>query len=167
MDTFDHLPICGLIEDKFLCMHGGLSPRLQTIDMIRSLDRHQEIPLDGPINDLLWSDPSDQKGFHENTGRGVAYYFGPDVTEKFTHANSIKCIARAHEVAMKGYELNHGKRVTTVFSAPNYCYRCGNKGAIMELDSDMHGHFFVYGQQEEFCDTDKENYHKTVPKHFT
>ena len=100
---------------------------------------------------MLWSDPSEEKGFSFNNGRGVANFFGPDITEKFTHKNDIKCIARAHEVAMKGYELSHGKKVTTIFSAPNYCYRCENKASIMELDEDMHGHFYVYGQHKEYC----------------
>ena len=58
VDSFDHLPIAAIIEDQIFCMHGGLSPHVQKISQIQKVDRHQEIPLDGMINDLLWSDPS-------------------------------------------------------------------------------------------------------------
>ncbi len=40
-----------------LCVHGGLSPLVETIDTIRFLDRKQEVPHEGAMCDLLWSDP--------------------------------------------------------------------------------------------------------------
>lgn len=50
---------------------------------------------------------------------------------------------------MKGFELDHEERVMTVFSAPNYCYRCGNKGAFLDLGPDFHGKFVTFGQVSE------------------
>jgi serine/threonine-protein phosphatase 2A catalytic subunit len=47
---------------------------------------------------------------------------------------------------MNGYQLSHNERLMTIFSAPNYCYRCGNKGAFLELGSDLNGRLVVYGQ---------------------
>lgn len=41
-------------------MHGGLSPSIQTLDQIRTIDRKQEVPHDGPMCDLLWSDPESE-----------------------------------------------------------------------------------------------------------
>jgi hypothetical protein len=38
---------------------------------------------------------------------------------------------------MEGYNWSHNKQVVTVFSAPNYCYRCGNQAAFMELDEHL------------------------------
>ena len=35
---------------------------------------------------------------------------------------------------MNGFQNTHNDQVVTLFSAPNYCYRCGNKAAIMEID---------------------------------
>ena len=46
----------GLVVQIF-CVHGGLSPSIQTLDHIRAIDRKQEVPHDGPMCDLLWSDP--------------------------------------------------------------------------------------------------------------
>jgi len=38
---------------------------------------------------------------------------------------------------MEGYSWSHDQKLITLFSAPNYCYRCGNQAAIMILDENM------------------------------
>lgn len=53
---------------------------------------------------------------------------------KFNHTNGLKKITRAHQLMNDGYQHTHDTHVTTVFSAPNYCYRCGNLAAIIEVD---------------------------------
>lgn len=58
MEVFDYLPLAAIVGNKFLCMHGGLSPQITTVDDIQKINRVQEVPLEGPITDLLWSDPS-------------------------------------------------------------------------------------------------------------
>lgn len=45
------------LPSQIFCVHGGLSPSIQTLDQIRTIDRKQEVPHDGPMCDLLWSDP--------------------------------------------------------------------------------------------------------------
>lgn len=45
------------VSPQIFCVHGGLSPSIQTLDQIRTIDRKQEVPHDGPMCDLLWSDP--------------------------------------------------------------------------------------------------------------
>jgi serine/threonine-protein phosphatase 2A catalytic subunit len=60
--------------------------------------------------------------------------FGQDISQRFNRDNGLKFVARAHQLVMDGYLWHHDENVVTVFSAPNYCYRCGNQAAIMECD---------------------------------
>jgi len=69
--------------------------------------------------------------------RGAGYTFGQDITEQFTHTNGLHFVSRAHQLVMEGYQWQHNRQVVTVFSAPNYCYRCGNQAAIMEVDDSV------------------------------
>lgn len=66
--------------------------------------------------------------------RGAGYTFGQDISETFNHSNGLTLVSRAHQLVMEGYNWCHDRNVVTIFSAPNYCYRCGNQAAIMELD---------------------------------
>lgn len=66
-DTFDYLPMTAVVADRIFCLHGGLSPSIDTLDHARDLDRVQEVPHEGPMCDLVWSDPDDrsvQTWFH-------------------------------------------------------------------------------------------------------
>eukprot|EP00768_Dysnectes_brevis_P000557 gnl/Dysnectes_brevis/1122_a1253_3155.p1 GENE.gnl/Dysnectes_brevis/1122_a1253_3155~~gnl/Dysnectes_brevis/1122_a1253_3155.p1 ORF type:complete len:304 (-),score=67.16 gnl/Dysnectes_brevis/1122_a1253_3155:110-1021(-) len=142
-DLFDTLPIAALIENQILCVHGGLSPSIETLDHIRTLDRFQEIPHDGPFADLMWSDPEVNTGWLRSP-RGAGYHFGKDCTEQFLRTNGLTLIARAHQITMPGYAWAHDKRVVTIFSAPNYCYRSGNQAALMELDENLQYTFIQF-----------------------
>jgi serine/threonine-protein phosphatase 2A catalytic subunit len=134
-DLFDYLPLSAVVENEIFCLHGGLSPSLDTIAHIRSLERVQEVPHEGPMCDLLWSDPDERQGWAPSP-RGAGHVFGADVSEQFCHNNGLKTIARAHQLVMDGFNWSQ-KAVVTIFSAPNYCYRCGNMAGIMELDEHM------------------------------
>ena len=136
MDLFDFLPLCALIENKILCLHGGLSPNIQTIEEINKLDRKQELPHDGPMSDLLWSDPEEREGWGQSP-RGAGFVFGGDISRKFNFTNKLSMICRAHQLQQNGFQWSHENNVLTIFSAPNYCYRCGNLAAIMEIDENM------------------------------
>lgn len=86
--------------------------------------------------DLLWSDPDDRCGWGISP-RGAGYTFGQDISEAFNHNNGLTLIARAHQLVMEGYNWSQDRNVVTIFSAPNYCYRCGNQAAIMEIDEHL------------------------------
>ncbi|KAF1897638.1 hypothetical protein Lal_00032395 [Lupinus albus] len=140
-DLFDFFPLTALVESEIFCLHGGLSPSIETLDNIRNFDRVQEVPHEGPMCDLLWSDPDDRCGWGISP-RGAGYTFGQDISEQFNHTNSLKLIARAHQLVMDGFNWAHEQKVVTIFSAPNYCYRCGNMASILEVD-DCKNHTFI------------------------
>ena len=101
-------------------MHGGLfSQDDVTLDTIRNIDRNRQPPDDGPMCELLWSDPHVQNG-RSPSKRGTGCEFGPDVTKKFLELNKLDYIIRSHEVKYEGYEVAHNGKCITVFSAPNY-----------------------------------------------
>ena len=93
--------------------------------------------------DLLWSDPDDRCGWGISP-RGAGYTFGQDVSETFNRTNGLRLISRAHQLVMEGFNWSQDQNVVTIFSAPNYCYRCGNQAAIMELDEHMKYTLYVH-----------------------
>ena len=72
------------------------------------------------------------------------YLFGSDVVAQFSQANDVDMICRAHQLVMEGYKWHFNETVLTVWSAPNYCYRCGNQAAIMELDDALKYSFLQF-----------------------
>jgi len=142
-DIFDYLSLSALIDNRIFCVHGGLSPQVNTLDLIRTIDRKQEVPHDGAMCDLLWSDPEDIDGWGLSP-RGAGYLFGSDVCTAFNQQNNIELIARAHQLVMEGFKWMFNDQLVTVWSAPNYCYRCGNVAAVMELDENLNKNFKVF-----------------------
>ncbi|OMJ94956.1 hypothetical protein SteCoe_1818 [Stentor coeruleus] len=133
-DCFNCLPIAALIEDKILCMHGGLSPELNSMEQIRSIMRPMDVPESGLVCDLLWSDPDkDVQGWGENE-RGVSFTFGYEVVSGFLKKQDLDLICRAHQVVEDGYEFFAKRQLVTLFSAPNYCGEFDNAAAIMSID---------------------------------
>lgn len=142
-DLFDYFPLTALVDNHIFCLHGGLSPSIDTLDHVRQLDRVQEVPHEGPMCDLLWSDPDDRTGWGISP-RGAGFTFGQDISEQFNHKNGLNLVSRAHQLVMDGYNWSHEMNVVTIFSAPNYCYRCGNQAAIMEVDEMLNKSFLQF-----------------------
>jgi hypothetical protein len=93
--------------------------------------------------DLLWSDPEEIEGWGISP-RGAGFLFGGGIVRNFCHVNGVDIIARAHQLVMEGYKFMFDKSLVTVWSAPNYCYRCGNVAAIMELDEHRNVFFKIF-----------------------
>lgn len=143
-EMFDYLTVAALIDDSIFCVHAGISQNVVTIDQIRVLDRFKEVPHEGALADLLWSDPDPEKeGFQLNT-RGVGYTFGADAVSKFLKINKIEHIIRSHQLCMDGYQVLFNNKLSTVWSAPNYCYRCGNVASIVEISEQLERYFNTF-----------------------
>lgn len=149
-DVFDFLTIAALVDGSVFCIHGGVSPSVKYVDQIRLINRFQEAPHSGPFGDILWSDPENIEGWAVNP-RGAGWLFGRRIVEEFNYLNDIDLIARAHQLAMEGYQFIFGSdsSLVTVWSAPNYCYRCGNVAAILQLNSDMSKRFLTFHDTSE------------------
>ena len=113
--------------------------------------------------DLVWSDPDPDKEDFAISPRyvakalaplrlmaehhfisGAGYTFGSGVVRKFLDINKMSHILRAHQLCMEGFSVLFDKRLSTVWSAPNYCYRCGNSASILEVGPGGVMHFNVF-----------------------
>ncbi|KNC53098.1 serine/threonine-protein phosphatase 6 catalytic subunit [Thecamonas trahens ATCC 50062] len=143
-EIFDYLTLAAVVDGKILCVHGGLSPDVRTLDQIRTIHRMQEIPHEGAFCDLLWSDPEHIETWAISP-RGAGWLFGSKVTREFNQINGLNLIARAHQLVQEGYKFMFEENsLVTVWSAPNYCYRCGNVASIMQVDDSLNTTFKVF-----------------------
>lgn len=144
-EVFDYVSLGALVGGKggVFCVHGGLSPDVDTIDEIRTLERKQEVPHEGAMCDLLWSDPDEFSSWGVSP-RGAGFLFGENETRKFCRVNDVSLIARAHQLVMEGYREMFNGSLVTVWSAPNYCYRCGNVASILSIDDELNRHYKVF-----------------------
>jgi len=136
-DAFNCLPTAAIVDEKIFCMHGGLSPEINSMDQIKRIVRPTDVPDTGLLCDLLWSDPEkDISGWAEND-RGVSFIFGADVVHSFLRKQDMDLICRAHQVVEDGYEFFAKRQLITLFSAPNYCGEFDNAGAMMTVDETL------------------------------
>lgn len=131
VENFESFPLAAVVNQRYFCVHGGLSPDIEYIESISSFPRFGEVPPKGPMCDLLWADPhwdadnpvavarspSDEyytpgTNFHDlepdfspNTKRGRSYIFNFASIKYFLAKNKILCIVRSHEVEDNGYKL--------------------------------------------------------------
>lgn len=134
--TFQWMPICASVNGRIFCVHGGLSPKLQSLKQLDAIDRGtlERIPSEGLVCDLLWSDPDkNETGWGEND-RGCSYTFGPQIVHDFCEKHGFHLVCRAHQVMDFGYEFFCQRKLATVFTASNYCGDYGNRGSVLYVD---------------------------------
>ena len=142
-DCFNCLPVAAILDDKIICMHGGLGPDLDKIDRIRNIIRPTDVPERGLLCDLLWSDPDDTSNGYGSNERGVSVVFNGKIVQNFLKDNDLDLICRAHQVVEEGFEFFADRKLVTVFSAPNYCGEFDNAGAIMSVDENLNCSFQI------------------------
>jgi serine/threonine-protein phosphatase 2B catalytic subunit len=150
MHSFCTLPLAAVMNKQFLCIHGGLSPELHTLDDIRNIDRFREPPTHGLMCDILWADPLEDFGsektqdtFIHNHVRGCSFFFTYQAACQFLERNNLLSIIRAHEAQDAGYRMYRKTKTTgfpsvmTIFSAPNYLDVYNNKAAVLKYESNV------------------------------
>ncbi|KAF8965423.1 serine/threonine-protein phosphatase 2B catalytic subunit [Flammula alnicola] len=153
--SFCALPIAALVDGKFFCVHGGISPQLFTLNDLASINRFQEPGSHGMLCDLLWSDPISNFGhesepsatgpaldrgttFTHNGTRGCSFFYTYDAVCQFLDRNGLLTLIRGHEAQDAGYTMyrktpkRNFPSVITIFSAPNYLDVYHNRGAILK-----------------------------------
>jgi len=147
--VFDFLPISAVIENKIFCVHAGLSPEVTTLDQIKIIQRNQEIPHEGAFCDLLWSDPEDIETW-ACSPRGAGWMFGAKIAKQFNAVNNLDLICRSHQLVQEGYKYMFAEEsVVIVWSAPNYCYRCGNVASVLSFDENLDREFKLFKEVPE------------------
>ncbi|CAI5730898.1 unnamed protein product [Hyaloperonospora brassicae] len=141
---FEAIPLCAVLQEKIFVVHGGLFSRDNvTLAHLRGISRKREPPLhesnfeDKIFEDMLWSDPRPIQS-RQPSERGAGVEFGIHVTNNFCLVNKIALVIRSHECVLDGYEILHGGRLITLFSASRYCGTQMNKGAFLTLGPDLH-----------------------------
>ncbi|TVY40307.1 Serine/threonine-protein phosphatase 2B catalytic subunit [Lachnellula occidentalis] len=150
MDSFCALPLAAVMNKQFLCIHGGLSPELHTLDDLKNIDRFREPPTHGLMCDILWADPLEEFGqektseyFVHNHVRGCSYFFSYPAACNFLEKNNLLSVIRAHEAQDAGYRMYRKTRTTgfpsvmTIFSAPNYLDVYNNKAAVLKYENNV------------------------------
>ncbi|KAG2217676.1 hypothetical protein INT45_006185 [Circinella minor] len=150
MESFCALPLAAVMNNQFLCVHGGLSPELHVLDDFKNINRFCEPPTHGLMCDLLWADPMENFGqentrdhFVHNHVRGCSYFYSYAATCAFLERNSLLSVIRAHEAQDSGYRMYRRSKTTsfpaviTIFSAPNYLDVYNNKAAVLKYENDV------------------------------
>ncbi|KAI5185266.1 serine/threonine-protein phosphatase 4 catalytic subunit [Nematocida homosporus] len=136
-ETFNYLPLACLVGSRIFCVHGGISPFALTFDKILRINRFVELPSSGPMSDMLWSDPGPGSGC-QPSDRGAGYIFGADIVQKFLFLNDVQIVCRSHQLVNEGYRFAFPNReLVTVWSAPNYCNRMGNKATVLRIGKNL------------------------------
>ncbi|ULU04217.1 hypothetical protein L3Y34_017184 [Caenorhabditis briggsae] len=135
--AFYCMPLCAVISDKIICMHGGISEDLVDLKQLDKVERPCDIPDIGVIADLTWADPDHSIQMYNESFRGAGRVFGTEAVKKFLKMHNLELIVRAHQVVDDGYEFFADRQLVTIFSAPSYCGTMNNAAAVMTIDEEM------------------------------
>lgn len=132
-EVYEWLPLGTLIDERILCVHGGLGDGQWSLEDLRTVQRplgHEALAKNHMVYNVLWSDPipedeRDCNGVHDSPRDNHAHLvlsFGPDVTADFCEHNGLDMVIRSHQCLPKGkgYEVLHDGHCMRVFSARNY-----------------------------------------------
>lgn len=165
VNVFNHMPFAALVDRRILCMHGGLSPEMRTLDdidkvragLLSTIDvlqiqRPCLVPLYGIACDLVWADPSNAHEGWALSPRGISFTFDETVADRFCEANGVELIVRGHQISndvsfvkiglpmlqmhRTGYQFSPGGRVLTLFTASDYL-RAANTGATLDVNPNV------------------------------
>ncbi|CAI5439016.1 unnamed protein product [Caenorhabditis angaria] len=156
--VFSFMPLAGIVSKRILCMHGGISPHLKSLDDIRNIELPLETAKQNPLAcDLLWADPEKGcAGFENNKIRAISHIFGESEVDNMCKRLDIDLIVRAHQVVEYGYAFFADRRLVTVFSASRYQEELHNYAAVVVVSASLELSF-IQLKPEEFEKRREEN----------
>ena len=128
-----NLPMAAVINDKYLCVHGGIGPSTPNINELAKLSRPWYNFNSEPIRSILWSDPKDNVKTFEPSKRGSGFFFGAEALEDYLKEQNLELLIRGHEVETKGVSYSLNNKCVTVFSSSNYCGTTNNDAGILKV----------------------------------
>jgi len=147
-DLFDYFTISAVIDQKIFCVHGGVTDKIKNLDQIRVCERFRKSSTASPlINGLLWSDPITDPTFAESpvtptSPRGMGSYFNKSTVANFLTTNGLTEMVRGHQLVMEGHDTIFDGKVSTLWSAPNYCGVVGNLASVLEIYDNSYAKMF-------------------------
>lgn len=140
MRVMNALPYGATIDETVLCLHGGLSPSLESLAQLQCVDRFRDIPTDGVLADLVWSQPSqsaDERSTFWLSSSGVGYNFGASACESFLDRNHLALLVRSGPpLPASGFASYFNSCLYSLSSPPNLQYKCANVAAILLVFED-------------------------------
>ncbi|KAK8834109.1 hypothetical protein M9Y10_020843 [Tritrichomonas musculus] len=134
MKCFMHLPYAAVVNNSYLCLHGGISPFLKTLDDIDQIEKPQ-VTTDSQIaSDIVWSDPNESSKGFQNSPRGCGYYFNDKKLNFFLNENRLTKLIRSHESCFDGYDYPL-ENCITIFSNTDYC-KMSNDAAVIHIKNE-------------------------------
>ncbi|EAX97319.1 Ser/Thr protein phosphatase, putative [Trichomonas vaginalis G3] len=170
VNTFKHLPLCAILNNKVFCVHGGISKYIEYIDEITKIDRFCDVYNAGPMYDLLWADPDEDVTTFGDSDRGDTFVFGLQPALEFLDKNNLSILVRAHECVDNGFEYpfeykkHEGRnRVLTLFSASDYIdYENDAAYAVYENKMEFHSLPFIKQESSEKLDLNNSSLEKHI-----
>lgn len=113
-ELFECLYNAVIVEERYLMIHGGLTPQVKTLDDLAYA--HVRHPEENLLEDMLWSDPNEMVKGVCASPRGAGKFFGENVTAEVLKCFKVEILVRGHEPCNEGFKMNHKGRVLTLFS---------------------------------------------------
>lgn len=134
--SFACIPIACIVNNIIVCLHGGIGPTVKRLSTIEDTQRPLYIFPDGPITDILWSDPSEMVDTFKTSSRGSGALFGQKAIDNFLQQEKLEFIVRGHQCVATGVASSLNGKCITVFSASNYCGVSGNKAGVLLINEE-------------------------------
>jgi protein phosphatase len=132
-EMFTWLPLAADIGHYAFAVHGGISASLTCLSQVEEICRPICTFQPKLVEDLLWSDPTESCPDTRPSDRGLGILFGINLVRKFLAKTGFQVIFRGHQSIMSGVQMSLAYKVTTIFSASNYCQDGDTHAGIVQV----------------------------------